>query len=246
MTTPILTGRVALVTGGSRGIGRVISAGLYAAGAKVGIVARDEAKVNAVAAELGDRAAGFAADVASSDDVARIIEMVETTLGPIDILVNNAGVRRDGLLVRMSDSDWDTVLDTNLKAAFNTMKAVTRGMMKRRWGRVINISSVVGLTGNAGQANYASSKAGLIGLTKSVARELASRNVLVNAIAPGFIDTDMTRDLPEETRKQLLAQIPLARLGSGEDIANAVLFLASDQASYITGQVLVVDGGMVM
>ena len=246
MTTPILTGRVALVTGGSRGIGRVISAGLYAAGAKVGIVARDEAKVNAVAAELGDRAAGFAADVASSDDVARMIETVETTLGPIDILVNNAGVRRDGLLVRMSDSDWDTVLDTNLKAAFNTMKAVTRGMMKRRWGRVINISSVVGLTGNAGQANYASSKAGLIGLTKSVARELASRNVLVNAIAPGFIDTDMTRDLPEETRKQLLAQIPLARLGSGEDIANAVLFLASDQASYITGQVLVVDGGMVM
>ena len=241
-----LEGKVALVTGGSRGIGKAIAERLYAAGAKVALVARDEAKVKAAAAALGDRAAGFAADVADGGAVAKMIEMVEKALGPVDILVNNAGVTKDGLLVRMSDADWDAVLDTNLKAAFNTMKAVTRGMMKRRSGRVINITSIVGLTGNAGQANYASSKAGLIGLTKSVAKELASRNVLVNAVAPGFIDTDMTRELPEDTRKQLLAQIPLARLGSGEDVANAVLFLASDQASYITGQVLVVDGGMVM
>jgi len=241
-----LTGKVALVTGGSRGIGKAIAARLYAAGAKVAVVARDEARVKAVAAALGERAAGFAVDVAVTGDVAKMVGAVEKSLGPVDILVNNAGVTKDGLLVRMSDSDWDTVLDTNLKAAFNTMKAVTRGMMKRRAGRVINITSIVGLIGNAGQANYASSKAGLIGLTKSVAKELASRNVLVNAVAPGFIDSDMTRELSEETRKQLLAQIPLARLGSGEDIANAVLFLASDQASYITGQVLVVDGGMVM
>lgn len=184
-------------------------------------------------------------DVADSAAVSELIETVEQDLGPIDILVNNAGVTRDGLVVRMSETDWDTVLDTNLKAAFNTIKAVTRGMMKRRWGRVINITSIVGLTGNAGQANYAASKAGLIGLTKSVARELASRNILVNAVAPGFVDTDMTSDLSQETRKQLLAQIPLGKPGTAEDIAAAVLFLASDQASYITGQVLVVDGGMV-
>ena len=240
-----LDGKIALVTGGSRGIGKAISARLYAAGAKVAIAARDETKVTAAARELGERAAGFAADIANAEAVTKLIEAVEKSLGPIDILVNNAGITRDGLLMRMSDADWDAVLDTNLKAAFNTMKAVTRGMMKRRWGRVINITSVVGLTGNAGQANYAASKAGLIGLTKSVAKELASRNILVNAVAPGFIDTDMTRELTEEQRKQLLDLIPLGRLGSGEDVAGAVLFLASDQASYITGQVLVVDGGMV-
>ncbi|MSR07467.1 MAG: 3-oxoacyl-[acyl-carrier-protein] reductase [Gemmatimonadetes bacterium] len=245
MTGHSLEGKTALVTGASRGIGKAIAERLYAAGAKVAVVSRDEAKVRAVAAELGERAAGFAVDVSDGAAVAKTVELIEKALGPIDILVNNAGVTKDGLLVRMSDSDWDTVLDTNLKAAFITMKAVTRGMMKRRSGRVINIASVVGLTGNAGQANYAASKAGLIGLTKSVARELASRNVLVNAVAPGLIDTDMTRDLPEDTKKQLLAQIPLGRRGSSDDIAGAVLFLASDQASYITGQVLVVDGGMV-
>ena len=246
MTTPALTGRVALVTGGSRGIGKAIAAALYAAGAKVAIVARDEAMVKAAAAELGDRAAGFAADVLLADEVGKAIEAVEKALGPIDILVNNAGTTRDGLLMRMSDADWDTVLDTNLKAAFTTTRAVTRGMIKRRWGRVINITSVVGITGNAGQANYASSKAGLIGLTKSVAKELASRNVLVNAVAPGFIDTDLTGELTEDQRKQLLEHIPLARPGTGDDVAHAVVFLASEQASYITGQVLVVDGGMVM
>ena len=241
-----LSGKVALVTGGSRGIGRAIAAALYRAGAGVALLARDKAKVTATAAELGDRAAGFAADVTDAAAVGRTVEAIEESLGPIDILVNNAGVTRDGLLMRLSAADWDLVLDTNLTAAFNTMKAVTRGMMKRRWGRIINITSVVGLTGNAGQANYASSKAGLIGLTKSVAKELASRNILVNAVAPGLIDTDMTRDLTEAQRQQLLELIPLARLGTGEDVAGAVLFLVSEHASYITGQVLVVDGGMVM
>ena len=246
MTTYDLGGKVALVTGGSRGIGRAIAGRLHAAGAKVGIVARDEVRAQATATELGERAFAVAADVGKSEQVTKAVAEVEKALGPIDILVNNAGLTRDGLLMRMSDADWDQVLDANLKGAFNTMKVVTRGMMKRRDGRVINITSVVGIIGNAGQANYAASKAGLIGLTQSVARELASRNVRVNAVAPGFIDTDMTRELSEEQRKKLLEQIPLARLGSGDDVAHAVLFLASDQASYITGQVLVVDGGMVM
>jgi 3-oxoacyl-[acyl-carrier protein] reductase len=241
-----LRGKVALVTGGSRGIGRAIAGRLHGAGARVAIIGRDEARARAAAGELGEGAVALAADVADSAQVARVVAEVEKTLGPIDILVNNAGVTRDGLLLRMSDADWDTVLDANLKGAFNTMKVVTRGMMKRRDGRVINISSVVGLTGNAGQANYAASKAGLIGLTQSVARELASRNVRVNAVAPGFIETDMTRELSEAQRTKILEQIPLGRLGSGDDVAHAVLFLASDQASYITGQVLVVDGGMVM
>jgi 3-oxoacyl-[acyl-carrier protein] reductase len=166
-------------------------------------------------------------------------------MGPIDILVNNAGVTRDGVLVRMSESDWDAVLDVNLKGAFLLMKLVCRGMMKRRWGRIINITSVVGLTGNRGQANYSASKAGLIGLTKSVAKELGSRNVLVNAVAPGFIDTDMTRELPEDAKQLMLQQIALGRFGNPGEVASAVLFLASDLANYITGQVLVVDGGMV-
>jgi 3-oxoacyl-[acyl-carrier protein] reductase len=241
-----LSGKVALVTGGSRGIGRAIVSRLHDAGAKIGILARDGARAQAVVTELGQRAAAAAADVSNEEEVARAVEVVERELGAVDILVNNAGVTHDGLLMRMSEADWDAVVDANLKGAFNTMKLVTRGMMKRRWGRIINITSVVGLTGNPGQANYVASKAGLIGLTRSVARELASRNILVNAVAPGFIDTDMTRRLSEEQRKQLLAQVPLARLGSGDDVAHAVLFLASDLASYITGQVLVVDGGMVM
>ena len=246
MTAYDLSGKVALVTGGSRGIGRAIASRLYGAGARVAIVGRDKARAEAAAGELGDRAIAVAADVADATQVGIAVAETEKALGPIDILVNNAGLTRDGLLVRMSDADWDLVLDANLKGAFNTMKAVTRGMMKRRDGRVINITSVVGITGNAGQANYAASKAGLIGLTQSVARELASRNIRVNAVAPGFVDTDMTRELSEEQKKKLLEQIPLARLGTADDVAHAVLFLASDQASYITGQVLVVDGGMVM
>jgi len=241
-----LTGKTALVTGGSRGIGLAIATRLHQAGARVGIVARDGARAAEAAASLGAGATAVAADVADPAQVAAAVDRLEKELGPTDILVNNAGLTRDGVLVRMSDADWDTVLGANLKGAFNTMKVVTRGMMKRRAGRVINITSVVGLTGNRGQANYAASKAGLIGLTKSIAKELGSRNVLVNAVAPGFIDTEMTQGLTAETREALLQQIPLGRLGSGDDVAHAVLFLASDLASYITGQVLVVDGGMVM
>ena len=243
-----LTGRVAAITGGSRGIGQAIAGRLFSAGASVALIARNEERARAVAAELaGDaKAIGVGADVANQAQVEQAVKTIEAELGLIDILVNNAGLTRDGLLARMSVEDWDAVLGVNLKGAFNTMKIVVRGMMKRRWGRIINITSVIGLTGNRGQANYAASKAGLIGLTKSMARELASRNVLVNAIAPGFIQTDLTRELPAAQRKALLAQIPLGRLGSTDDVASTVLFLASDLAGYITGQVLVVDGGMVM
>ncbi len=243
-----LSGKVAMVTGGSRGIGRAVAEYLYAAGGHVAVIGRDEARARAAAGALTGRGKALAvgADVADAAQVEAAVATIEAALGPVDILVNNAGLTRDGVLVRMSDDDWQTVLDVNLKGAFNTMRHVTRGMMKRRAGRVVNVTSIVGLTGNRGQANYAASKAGLIGLTKSVAKELASRNVLINAVAPGFIDTDMTRDLPETARGALLAQIPLGRLGSPTDVAGVVLFLASDLASYITGQVIVVDGGMVM
>jgi 3-oxoacyl-[acyl-carrier protein] reductase len=241
-----LMGRIALVTGGSRGIGRAIADQLHAAGAGVAILDRDAERAVITAREIGDDVCAMIADVRNDDQVLSALTTVEESCGPIDILVNNAGVTKDGLLARMSDADWDTVLDVNLTGAFRLTRAVARGMMKRRWGRIINISSVVGIMGNAGQANYAASKAGLIGFTKAVARELASRNVLVNAIAPGFIDTDMTRALTEAQRDALRAQIPLGRLGQAVDVARAVVFLASDHADYITGQVLVVDGGMVM
>jgi 3-oxoacyl-[acyl-carrier protein] reductase len=241
-----LTGKIALVTGGSRGIGRAIAETLHGAGAGVAVLGRDADRARAAAEALGERALAVTADVAVDQQVAEAVAQVEQGLGPVDILVNNAGLTRDGLMARMSGADWDAVLDANLKGAFLLTKAVTRGMMKRRWGRVVNITSVVGLMGNAGQANYAASKAGLIGLTKAVARELASRNVLVNAVAPGFIDTDMTRALTDQQRATLATQIPLGRLGQAADVARAVLFLASDHADYITGQVLVVDGGMVM
>jgi 3-oxoacyl-[acyl-carrier protein] reductase len=188
----------------------------------------------------------IAADVSSASQTQEAAGKAESELGPIDILVNNAGLTRDGMLVRMGEGDWDLVIDVNLKGAFLMTKLMSRGMMKRRWGRIINVASVVGIIGNKGQANYAASKAGLIGLTKAVAKELASRNVLINAVAPGFIDTDMTRQLPEAARQVLMEQIPLQRLGTPDDVAAAVLFLASDLASYITGQVLVIDGGMVM
>jgi 3-oxoacyl-[acyl-carrier protein] reductase len=241
-----LMGRIALVTGGSRGIGRAIADALHAAGAGVVILDRDAERAPITAQEIGDDVCAMIADVTDPDQVASALATVEETCGPIDILVNNAGVTKDALLVRMSDDDWSTVLDVNLRGVFLLTRAVARGMMKRRWGRIINISSVVGLMGNPGQANYAASKAGLIGFTKAVARELASRNVLVNAIAPGFIETDMTRALTDAQRNTLVAQIPLGRLGQPSDVARAVLFLASDHADYITGQVLVVDGGMVM
>jgi 3-oxoacyl-[acyl-carrier protein] reductase len=242
-----LQGQVALVTGGSRGIGLAVATELASAGAKVAVVARDEARAQAAADGLpGEGHRGYGADVADSEAVGALVKRVEEEMGGLDVLVNNAGVTRDNVLMRIKDEDWDAVLDTNLRGAFNTIRAASRGMMKRRAGRVINISSVVGITGNKGQANYAASKAGLIGLTKSVAKELASRGVLVNAVAPGYIETDMTSDLPEAAREALSSQIALGRLGRPEDIAPVVRFLAGPGAAYMTGQVLVVDGGMVM
>src|SRR5690348_12462749 len=246
MTTIDLAGKVAFVTGSTRGIGLAIARALHGAGAKVAVVGREQARSAAIAAELGERAAGFACNVADGVQVEAAIAAAESALGPIDILVNNAGLTRDNILLRLTGDDWDAVLDANLKGAFHTTKAVIKGMMKRRAGRIINITSIVGLIGNKGQANYAASKAGLIGFTKSIAKEYASRNVLANCIAPGFIETDMTAALPEEARASLLQAIALGRLGRAEDVADAVLFLASDLSGYITGQVLVVDGGMVL
>ncbi len=241
-----LTGRSALVTGSTRGIGRAIAEALTEAGARVAVVGRDQARAAEVAAQVGGGAEGFGADVSVPASVVALVEAVEASFGKVDILVNNAGLTRDNILFRIKDDDWDAVLDANLRGAFIAIRAASRGMMKRRWGRIINIASIVGITGNKGQANYAASKAGLIGLTKSVAKELGSRNVLVNAVAPGFIETDMTAAMTPEARAALSGLIPLDRLGSPQDIAGMVTFLASDHASYITGQVLVVDGGMVM
>ena len=239
-----LTGRVAFITGGTRGIGLAVARTLHAAGAKVAITGRDLERARAVAAEIGERAAGFACDVAIGTQVEAAIAAAERDVGPVDILVNNAGLTRDNLLLRLTEADWDAVLDANLKGAFHTTRAVLKGMMKRRRGRIINITSIVGLTGNPGQANYAASKAGLIGFTKTVAKEYASRGILANCVAPGFIETDMTGALPDEARATLLEDIALGRLGGADDVAGAVLFLASDLAGYITGQVLVVDGGL--
>ena len=241
-----LTGRRAIVTGSTRGIGLAIAQALAGAGARVAVVGRDKARAEEAAAGLGTGAMGFACDVSDVAQVVALIEDVESSFGGIDILVNNAGLTRDNIMLRLKDEDWDAVINANLRGAFVAIRAATRGMMKRRSGRIINIASIVGLIGNKGQTNYAASKAGLIGLTKSVAREFASRGILANVVAPGFIDTDMTAAMTPEARATLSGQIPLERLGAPADVAGAVLFLCSDLASYMTGQVLVVDGGMVM
>ena len=244
-----LDNQVAVVTGAGRGIGRAIALKFASEGANIACVSRTAENSEKVANEVrarGRTAWAYAVDVADSKTVAAVAEKILADAGRVDILVNNAGVTKDGLLMRMSEEDWDTVMNTNLKGAFSFTKAFARHLLKQRSGRIINVASIIGLIGNAGQANYAASKAALIGFTKSVARELGSRGITANALAPGFIETDMTAALNEEMRKQLLEKIPLACFGQAEDIASAALFLAGPSGRYITGQVLVVDGGMVM
>ena len=244
-----LENKVAIITGASRGIGKVIAEETAKAGAKVVCVSRSLSDVEKVAKDINEQgftAIAMACDITKGEQYQELVKSVYDKFGSVDILVNNAGVTKDGLIMRMSEDDWDVVVDTNLKGAFNGTKAVTRHMMKQRSGRIINISSVVGLIGNAGQANYAASKAGLIGLTKATAKELASRGITVNCIAPGYIETDMTDRLPEKIKNTLIEQIPLGRIGQATDIAASVCFLASEEAGYITGQTFTVDGGMVM
>ena len=246
----MLEGKVAVVTGASCGIGRAIALAFGKAGASVAVHYNgNEAKAAAVKAEIeeaGGKAEIFRCNVADFDACSDFIKSVVKTFGKIDILVNNAGITRDGLVMGMSEEDFDAVIDTNLKGSFNCIRFASRQMMRKKYGRIINITSVSGVAGNAGQANYSASKAGLIGLTKSVAKELASRNITANAIAPGFVKTEMTDVLSDEVKEAAMKQIPLGRFAEPEDIANAAVFLASDMASYITGQVLLVDGGMVM
>ena len=241
-----LSGKNALVTGSTRGIGRAIAEAFAKSGARVAVVGRDQRRAEEAAAAIGNGARGFAADVAETATVAKLIDDVEKAFGSIDILVNNAGITRDNIVMRLKDEDWDMVQNANLRGAFAAIRSVSRGMMKKRNGRIINVASIVGLIGNKGQANYAASKAGLIALTKTVAKELGSRNILVNAVAPGFIETEMTAAMTPEAREALGKQIALERLGTVNDVAAMVTFLASDLAGYITGQVFVVDGGLVM
>jgi 3-oxoacyl-[acyl-carrier protein] reductase len=241
-----LSGKNALVTGSTRGIGRAIAEAFSKSGARVAVVGRDQQRAEEAAAAIGNGAKGFAADVTETATVAKLIDDVEKAFGSIDILVNNAGITRDNIVMRLKDEDWDIVQNANLRGAFAAIRAVSRGMMKKRNGRIINVASIVGLIGNKGQANYAASKAGLIALTKTVAKELGSRNILVNAVAPGFIETEMTAAMTPEARQALGKQIALERLGTVNDVAAMVTFLASDLAGYITGQVFVVDGGLVM
>ncbi|WP_123421485.1 3-oxoacyl-ACP reductase FabG [Gallaecimonas pentaromativorans] len=240
-----LTGKVALVTGASRGIGRAIAERLSAQGATVFGTATSDSGAQAISDYLGE-GRGLNLNVTSSDSIEATLATIKERAGDVDILVNNAGITRDNLLMRMKDEEWDMVIDTNLKSLYRLSKAVLRPMMKKRTGRIISVGSVVGTMGNQGQVNYAAAKAGLLGFTKSLARELASRNITVNAVAPGFIDTDMTRELTEEQKAAIFGQVPLDRLGSPAEIASAVAFLASNEAGYITGETLHVNGGMVM
>ncbi len=238
------TKKTVIVTGSARGIGRVIAERFASFGANVVISDIDQDQAETVAGEIGGTAIGLKANVTNAEDVENLFDRTKKEFGQVDIVVNNAGITRDALLIRMHEKDWDMVLDINLKGAFLVTKSAAKIMMKQRYGRIVNISSVVGLTGNAGQANYAASKAGLIGLTKSIAKELGARGVTVNAVAPGYIATDMTENLPEDAKEKFLSKLLIKRAGTPEDIASAVTFLSSDEASYITGQVLTVDGGL--
>ncbi|NMH63724.1 3-oxoacyl-ACP reductase FabG [Shewanella salipaludis] len=241
-----LNGKVALVTGASRGIGRAIAETLVQAGALVIGTATSERGAAAIQDYLGDKGFGLVLNVTDSQSVSDLFAQIKEKAGDVDILVNNAGITRDNLLMRMKDDEWQDIIDTNLTSLFRLSKPVMRTMMKKRFGRIINIGSVVGTMGNAGQVNYSAAKAGLIGFTKSLAREVASRQITVNAIAPGFIQTDMTDELTEEQQQAIMSQVPMERLGQAQEIANAVLFLASDSAAYITGETLHVNGGMYM
>ncbi len=238
------TNKVVIVTGSARGIGRSLAEEFARCGAKIVITDLDQAMCEQVAKEISPNAIGVKANVTSSADIDALMQATLDAFGRIDVVVNNAGITRDTLMIRMDEKDWDMVLDINLKGAFLVTKAAARIMMKQRSGRIVNISSIVGLSGNAGQANYSASKAGLIGLTKSSAKELCSRGITVNAVAPGFIETEMTHTLPEAVRKSFLERVLVSRPGTPKDVASAVLFLASDEAAYITGQVLAVDGGL--
>lgn len=241
-----LTGRKALVTGASGGIGEAVARALHAAGATVGLHGTRVEKLDALAAELGERVKAFPANLSNRDEVKALGQKAEADLEGVDILVNNAGIARDGLFVRMSDEDWDAVLEVNLTSAFRLTRELTHPMMRRRLGRIINITSVVGTTGNPGQANYCASKAGMIGFSKSLAQEIATRNVTVNCVSPGFIESAMTDKLNEKQKDAIMGAIPMRRMGSGGDIAAAVVFLASNEAGYVTGQTLHVNGGMAM
>ena len=241
-----LEGEIALVTGASRGIGASIAAALAGAGATVVGTATSQSGADGISAALGDKGRGLVLNVADQDSVDAALKDIQGNEGSPTILVNNAGITRDNLLMRMKQDEWDDVIATNLTGTFRVSKACLRGMMKAKKGRIISIASVIAVMGNAGQANYAATKAGMVGFSKSLAREIGSRGITVNVVAPGFIDTDMTRDLPEENRATMLEQVPLGRLGAGDDIANAVLFLASAAGAYITGETLHVNGGMVM